>query len=124
MIRCVNGFGPGLEDVELAGLAVLGPLEIHRSWPACPLRIVLLDYAGPARELQHFVVTQTKPLTLRINNFARAGSFAVEPVDHLHFLSPKMATHNRTRPFVERWLENDPFVGRSHTLNNCFSQTP
>src|SRR3546814_8858714 len=43
---CLDRLGPGLDNVEFACLAVLGPLHIHRAL------IMVLDRASPAGELE------------------------------------------------------------------------
>ena len=52
----MDRLGPGLEDEQLAGRAVLGPLDVHRRGLAAPWRVVVLDQAAPAGQRQHVVV--------------------------------------------------------------------
>src|SRR4051812_27557003 len=69
----VNGLGASLQDHEVAGDAVLGPLDIHRLVPAGELGIVLLDLAGPVCELQDLKAGETKSVALRGDDVADLG---------------------------------------------------
>src|SRR3546814_17057509 len=57
---CLDRLGPGLDNVEFACLAVLGPLHIHRAL------IMVLDRDSPAGELEDIgIVEHEGPAFLR-----------------------------------------------------------
>src|ERR1700741_3057954 len=86
--------------------------------------VMVLDHAGPTRQLQHFIIAQHKPATLCIDNVARACALAIQAVNHFHFFAAEPATDNRASAGLQSWLENDPLVGRGHALYDGFAQAP
>jgi hypothetical protein len=57
----LHRLGPRLHDEQLAGAAVLGPLDVHRRRSArASAAVVVLDHAGPAGQRQDLVVVSAK----------------------------------------------------------------
>ena len=52
----LHSFRPGLEDEQFAGVSVLRPFDVHRRRVPFLGRVVVFDDAGPAGELQDFLV--------------------------------------------------------------------
>ena len=87
----MNGFGPRLQDVQLAGYAVLGPFYVHRLVATRDPRIVVLDVARPFGKLQHLEASKAHSISLRFNYVANLCSCATISKDHLHFLNAKLS---------------------------------
>ena len=85
----LHRLGSGLDDKQLAGFAILGPLHIHG------LAVVGFDGAGPAPQLQNFVVLQHKATPLLAGGFHRRGSFtALVGVNHFLFFAAPLLLHD------------------------------
>src|SRR5690606_130724 len=52
----LDGFGPRLHDEQLAGAALAGPLDVHRT------AVMPLDRARPARKRQNLTIVQYEVL--------------------------------------------------------------
>ena len=87
-------------------------------------RVVVLDQASPARQLQHLIIAEHKPAALRFDHFARARALAIQTVNHLHFFAAEPAADDRAGAGFQGGLEDDPFVRRRHALHDCFAQSP
>ena len=56
----LHGLGAGLDDEQLAGAPVLGPLDVHRAL------VVRLDRRAPAGEREHLVVVEDERAALLV----------------------------------------------------------
>ena len=73
ILECLHRLGACLHDVDFAGLAVLGPFDVHRAKPVVLAAVVFLDLAAPAGELQHVVVAHREPRAVALGHRNRLG---------------------------------------------------
>ena len=122
-IAGMNGLGSRLENIELSGAPVLGPLDIHRHWwPASADNALRRDMPSWRAPVPHSRPDET--VALRLDNLSRSGASLVLPIDHLHFFATQSPADNGSRAGFQSWLKDDPFVRRCHSLDDGFSQSP
>ena len=117
----LHRFRPRLHDEELAGVAVLGPLHVHRT------SVMRLDGAGPARELENVGVLEHEAgsLRLRRRHVARRTVVAGRSVDHLLRLAAELLLDDRRERGVgEERLVDLVFVGIDRALHHVLAQPP
>ena len=124
--RCVrvDGFGSCLNDEQLAGLAVLGPLDVHRRRRAAGQAVVPLDRAAPARQRQDLVVAERQPRAVARRH--RDELHATAPalvVDQLEFLAADRPADNRPQILLEWRLEDAVLVWRHGSLHDRLAKT-
>jgi hypothetical protein len=111
----LHGLGAGLDDEDLAALAVLGPLDVHR--PA----VVLLDRRSVARDLEHLGVVERRSRPLGGGRFDGPGS--LRRVHHLGLLGAQAAVEDGGEPrVVEEGLEDDVLIGIDHALHHALAE--
>ncbi len=122
----VHRLRPGLDDeqparADLDTVAVLGPFDVHG--PA----VVVLDDAGPARQLQDLVIAEDVGAALLRGGghvFHRLRSARVGVVDHLDFLGAGPLADDRPLAFFEGRLENVVLVRVDRALDHVFAEPP
>src|SRR3546814_4475598 len=100
---CLDRLGPGLDNVEFACLAVLGPLHIHRAL------IMVLDRDSPAGELEDIgIVEHEGPAFLR-GRLDDAGAVASAlAINHAEGFATELLVDDRlVSRLCEKRLEND-----------------
>src|SRR3546814_4267699 len=109
---CLDRLGPGLDNVEFACLAVLGPLHIHRAL------IMVLDRDSPAGELEDIgIVEHEGPAFLR-GRLDDAGAVASAlAINHAEGFATELLVDDRlVSRLCEKRLEND--IDRKSTRLN------
>src|SRR3546814_2336837 len=99
---CLDRLGPGLDNVEFACLAVLGPLHIHRAL------IMVLDRDSPAGELEDIgIVEHEGPAFLR-GRLDDAGAVASAlAINHAEGFATELLVDDRlVSRLCEKRLEN------------------
>ena len=122
----MHGFRPGLHDEQVASpdllaIAVFGPLDIHGA------AVMILNDAGPARQLQNLVVTQNIGTTFLlggINIFYRLFGTGRVVVHHFDFFGAHPLADNRPFALFERRFENIIFVRIDRSLDDILTQSP
>src|SRR5690606_29603236 len=87
----LHGFRTGLDDVQLAVVTILRPLDVHRT------TVVFLDDQRLAGEIGDFLVGdgETGPLlAFDLDGLHRAAGLAFVAVDHLDGLAAQVATQD------------------------------
>ena len=116
----LNGFWTGLNDIELAVVAVFGPLDVHRT------TVVLLDNDGLLGQIHHFFLGQTEAAALsqiNVDSLDRTTGLGFVAVDHLDRFAAQIATQNRRATGSQSGLVNIELVRVNRTLNHGFAQT-
>src|SRR5690606_38051481 len=115
----LHGFRTRLDDVQLAVVPVLGPLDIHRA------AVVSLDDQRLAGQVADFFVGEAEACAVglvdidRLDRLARAGFGAI---DHLDGLAAQVAPQDRWAAGFEGVLVHIEFVGVHRTLHHGFTQ--
>ena len=127
----VHRLRAGLDDEQLAALAVLGPFDVHRCGPAGRAGVVFLDRQGPAGQSDQLVVRQHEAAPvrvrhphlphraqapLRIDQFHRLGAAltpqnGAEPRAQGRLVQPELVRHH---PSLYQALRNPPSAGDQH----------
>ncbi len=116
-----HGFGPGLQDEELAGLAVLAPFDIHR--PA----VVALDDQGLGGERFGIGVGEREPRLIggvHVHELGGLAMAAIGGIDHLDGLAALDPTQDRRAPGIDIVLVDIELVGIDRALNHGLAQAP
>ena len=116
--RGMDGLRSRLDDHEIAGEAVLCPLDVHRLRVARELGVVHFDEARPARQREHILVIQAVPSALLSRRWLASRTFAAVRVDETHFLRAEPTADDGAMSGRERWFEHGPFIGRHDALDN------
>ena len=115
----LHGFRAGLNDVELAIIAIFGPLDVHR--PA----VVLLDDQRLLGQLGDFGIAQTETRTLgaiNIDHLDRTTGLGFIAVDHLDCFAAQVAAQDGRAASFQGLLVHVKFVGVDRTLHHGFAQ--
>src|SRR5690606_1568111 len=120
----MNGLRACLQDEELTGDPVLCPFDIHRLAVARTRRIMVLDGTRPTCELQDLESRKAESISLSIDNVADESAGSVVIKDHLDLFYAEFSRNDRPETELQRGLEDDPFIGRRHALNNGFAKSP
>ena len=122
----MHGLRPGLNHeqpsrADLDAVAVLGPLDVHG--PA----VMVLDDAGPARQLEDVVVTEDVDAALLRGGghvLHRLRSPGVGVVDHLDFLGARPLADDRPLALFQGRLEDVELVRVDRALDHVLAQAP
>jgi hypothetical protein len=106
-----------LDDVELAGVAVQRPLDVHR------LAVVVFDGHGLPGQFDGLLVADAESEFPRVLDVARLHA-APGPVvvDHLDGLGPAIAPQYRVVPGGQGGFVQVELVGIDRALHHCFPQ--
>src|SRR5574338_1420979 len=118
-LLALHRFRTGLEDVELAVVAALAPLDVHRA------AIVLLDDHGVTGQLQHVLVGQGELHPVGLGHIHRPGgtaSFLLLGEDHLDQLGAEVAADHRRLALCQGGLVYIELVGVHRALHDRFAQ--
>jgi hypothetical protein len=108
-----------LHDQDLAGLAVLGPLHIHR------LPVVPLDRDRLAGQREDLVVGEHEGGTLGLGRGHVARGALGAAVEHLALLRAKALLQDRPQARVgQEWLEHLVLVGVHRALDDVLAEPP
>src|SRR5205814_867965 len=120
----VYRLGTRLQHEQLARLAVLAPLDVHRRIAAALRRVVLLDADRPAGEFQHFLVGERGTGAHLLGNRLQGDELAAgRSVDHPLLLAPHRAPDQRGEALAERRLVYVELVGNDLPLHHRFAET-
>ena len=120
----LHGLRARLHNEQLARVPILGPFQIHRHRMPALGRVVILDNAGPARELQDLVIREREPGAFGgchrdvLDHPAAAGV-----VHQFEFLAAHGLLQDGPVTGLERGLENDVFIGRHRALHHVLAQS-
>ncbi len=109
-----------LDDVQLAVVTVLGPLDVHRAL------VVLLDDHRLFGQFGHFGIAQTETCTigrLDVDHLDRTTGLGFFAVNHLDRLAAQIATQDRRATSRQRVLVHVEFVGVDGALHDRLAQT-
>src|SRR5262245_22458293 len=118
----MNRLWARLQNEQLAGQSVLRPFEVHRLRMSRQLGVMLFNQAGPARQLQDFVVAEREAAALFVRRRLAASGAAAVGVDQPHLLGAGSSPDDRAMAFRERRLEDSPLVGRDYALHNKLAE--
>ncbi len=116
-----HGFRTRLDDKQFAGVAIFGPLDIHRT------AIVLLNLHRLLRQLLHFGIGQREAVTLLLWHIFNPHLLAMllgRRIDHADFFRTHGATHDCRTIRGQGWFVNVEFVRVDSTLHHHLAQTP
>ena len=106
-----------LQDVELAGMAVLAPLDVHR--PA----VVTFDHQRLLRQLLHVRIGNRKRAAQRRRRFLGAHAFARRVgIHHAQLLAAQRTAQDRRLAGIERGFVDVELVGIHRTLHDHLAQ--
>ncbi|MNQ41558.1 hypothetical protein D3C85_552360 [compost metagenome] len=111
--------GAGLDDIQLAVIAVFGPFDVHR--PA----VVLLDDHGLLGQFADFGIGQAEARALGavdIDHLDRLAGLGFVAVDHLDRLAAQVAAQDSWPPGLEGLLVHIEFVGVDRALHHGFAE--
>ncbi len=115
----LNGFGAGLQDVDLAVGAVLAPFDIHGTL------IVILDRNGHFGQLDDFFLTEREAVRVRladVDGFNRLARLGVVAVDHLDGLAAKDLAQYGVLAVAERRLVDIELVRIDRALHDGLAE--
>ena len=115
----LDGLGPRLQDIELAGLAVLAPFDIHRA------AVVLFDDERLFCKLHDVFVRERKARAFlgRHVHCARTHLASGIAIDELRRLRAHRAANDRRMPRAKRLLVHVEFIGVDRALDDGFAET-
>ena len=116
----LHGLGPRLQDIELAGIAILPPLDIHRA------AIVLFDEQRLARQRRDIRIGQAVACALgRRHIFGAHAMRRIAPfgVSHLDRLAAQLPAHDRKFAGAQRRLVDIELIRIDGPLYDRFAQT-
>ncbi len=116
----LHRLGAGLDEVEFAGVAVLGPFDVHGP------PVVRLDRHRPARQLQDLLILQDQRFALgaRSLDVVRAGAPAL-CVDELLFLGAERLFDDRPMALIrQKALEYKVFIRVDGALHHVLAEPP
>ena len=116
----LHRFGTGLKDVDLAVVAVLAPLDVHRT------TVVLFNDAGEAGELDHVFVRDGELAAVfgrHVDRADRAARGLVGFELHLDELGAERLADDRILAGIKNGLVDIEFVRIHGALNDGFAQT-
>src|SRR5262249_33328452 len=93
------------------------PFEVHRLRISRQLGVMLFDQAGPARQLQDFVIAEREAAALFVRRLLTASGAAAVSVNHPHLLGAGSPPDDRAMAFRERRLEDRPPLGCDYALH-------
>jgi len=108
----LDGFGPGLQDKEFAGISVFAPFNIHGFEKSGLFRVVIFYDGGPPCKCQDLILSDTESFPFIFgnrNNLYRV--FFVRGIDHLYFFGAKLFLEDRVESCLERGFEHIKFIG-------------
>ena len=122
----LHRLGPGLHDEQIAGHAVLRPLDVHRT------PVVVLDDDRPPCQGQQVGVVEHQPISLVLGGVDRrrgTGLVVVAAdsvvIDDLETLAPERPLDDGGRRLVvEERLEHPIAVGVDHARHDGLAQPP
>ncbi len=120
----LHRLGPGLEDEELAGHAVLAPLDVHGLEVARLGGVVVLDDAGPPGQGDDLVVADAEDVALRPGDgleFRRLEAL-LPGIDHLDLLRPELLLDDGPESALQRRLEDVELVGVHRPLDDGLAE--
>ena len=119
----MHGFRPGLDDEKLAGIAVLGPLEVHRRGLATLGGVVVLDHAGPAGELQHLIIREAELDPVGGRNRDVFHHLAAARIIHeFELLAAHDLFEDRPEAGLQGRFENAVFIRSDGALHHVFAK--
>src|SRR5690606_21815174 len=116
----LHGLGAGLDDVQLAVVPILRPLDVHRT------AVVFLDDQRLPGQFSHFLVADAEARTVGAVNFHgldRTPGLGFFAVDHLDRLAAQVAAQNRRATGLQGRLVHVELVRVDRTLHHGFAQT-
>src|SRR6516165_1480411 len=116
-----HGLGPGLNDVKLPIIGILGPFDIHRGKVPGMRRVVVLNSDRVVSQLEHFRVVDTGAFPSRLRNPDISRAAMVAGIDHAHLLAPERPAQDDAVALPERRLVHVEFVRVYPSLNDIFS---
>ena len=120
----VDRLGSGLDDEQLAGDAVLRPLDVHRGRLAPDAGVVILDRNRPLRQLQDVVVAHrvARPVVVRRRRSDEAVPAVV--VRHADLLGTERAADQRAEAVAQTLLVHVEPVGDDLALHDRLAEAP
>ncbi len=115
----LHRFRARLDDVQLAVVTVLGPLDVHRAL------VVLLDNHRLFGQLGHFGIAQAETRAigrLDVDHLDRTTGLGFFAVNHLDRLAAQIATQDRRAASRQRVLVHVEFVRVDGALYNRLAQ--
>ncbi len=114
-----NGFRTGLDDVQLAVVAILGPLDVHRA------AVVFLDDQRLLGQLGDFGVADAEARAIGavdVDGLDRAAGLGFVAIDHLDRLAAQVATQDRRTAGFQGLLVHVEFVGVHRALHHGLAE--
>src|SRR6516225_7686832 len=108
----------GLQNDQITGDTVLGPLDVHGLRMARQRGIMVFNQAGPSGQGQYIIIGQTEsPAFLGWRRLA-PRPFAATRVDEPDFLRAESPADDGAVPRCERRFEDRPLIWRDHALDH------
>ena len=118
-LLALHGFRTGLQDVQLAVVTALAPLDVHRA------AVVLLDDHGVAAQLEHVGVGQGVHIALGFRDVDGTGGlagFLLVGKHHLDQLGTQVAADDGRLSLGQGGLVNVELVGVHGALHHGFAE--
>ena len=119
-VLTLHGLRTRLQDVELAVVAILAPLDVHRA------AVVLLDDDRVAGELEHILVAERETVAVSLGHVDGAHGLARHSLvgeDHLDQLGAQVAADDRRFAQRQRGLVYVELVRVDRALHHGLAQT-
>ncbi len=115
----LHGFGARLQDIDLAGGAVLAPFDVHRRL------VVFFDDQRLLRERDEVGIVEREAHAIGNRDVHRLHAFAGArlAVDHLDGLATEIATNDRRLACAQRRLVDVELVGIHRALHDGLAET-
>ena len=121
-----HSFRAGLDNVEPAVFAVLGPFDIHRGRVPGEPGIMVLDADRVVRQFEYFLVGQAKALACGLGRRHVPGTGTASParIDEPHLLAAERAAQDRAVTLAEGRLMDVELVRIHLALHDVFAKAP